>query len=161
MALTATFVKNIKPTAAASGDKHTDGLGLYLHVKQAGKYWRVSYRFDGKQKLLSLGVYPAVSLAKSRQWRDKARELLADGIDPSIVRKAGKLADAIAASNTFELVAREFHQSKCESWSPSYAAKWLRGLEKDQFPYLGSLPPATITAPVLLSALPCREARSH
>jgi hypothetical protein len=58
MALTDTFVKNIKPTAAADGDKHTDGQGLYLHVKQAGKYWRVSYRFDGKQKLLAMGVYP-------------------------------------------------------------------------------------------------------
>jgi integrase len=153
MALTDTFVKNIKPTSAVSGDKHTDGQGLYLHVKLAGKYWRVSYRFDGKQKLLSLGVYPAVSLAKARQRRDKARELLADGMDPSIAKKAGKLADAIAAANTFELVAREFHNSKCDSWSPSYAAKWLRGLEKDLFPYLGSLPLATITAPVLLSAL--------
>jgi len=77
MALTDTFVKYIKPTAAADGDKHTDGQGLYLHVKQAGKYWCVSYRFDVKQKLLSLGVYPAVSLAKARQRRDKAREVLA------------------------------------------------------------------------------------
>lgn len=100
----------------------------------------MSYRFDGKQKLLSLGVYPAVSLAKARQRRDKARELLADGIDPSVAKKAGRLADAIVAANTFELVAREFHKSKCDSWSPSYAAKWLRGMEKDLFPYLGSLP---------------------
>ena len=83
MALTDTYVKNIKPGTGAAGKKHTDGLGLYLHVKAAGKYWRMSYRFTGKQKTLSLGVYPAVSLLKARQKRDKARELLADGIDPA------------------------------------------------------------------------------
>ena len=94
----------INPTAAATGDKHADGQGLYLHVKQAGKYWRMSYRFDSKQKLLALGVYPAVSLAKARQRRDKARELLADGIDPSTAKKEGRRADAMAAANTFELV---------------------------------------------------------
>ncbi|WP_413916585.1 Arm DNA-binding domain-containing protein [Candidatus Skiveiella danica] len=59
-----TAVKNFKPSDKATGEKHSDGQGLYLHVKPAGKYWRMSYRFAGKQKLLSLGVYPAVSLAK-------------------------------------------------------------------------------------------------
>lgn len=83
MALTDTAVKNFKPSDKATGEKHSDGQGLYLHVKPAGKYWRMSYRFAGKQKLLSLGVYPAVSLAKARQRRDKARELLAEGIDPA------------------------------------------------------------------------------
>ena len=67
MALTDTFVKNIKPSGTLVGAKHADGQGLYLHVKEAGKYWRMSYRFDGKQKTLALGVYPAVSLAKARQ----------------------------------------------------------------------------------------------
>ena len=84
MALTDTFAKNVKSTGSTAGDKHTDGQGLYLHVKDAGKYWRMSYRFNGKQKTLALGVYPEVSLAKARQRRDKARELLADGIDPSL-----------------------------------------------------------------------------
>ena len=60
MALTDTFAKNVKPTGSSAGDKHTDGQGLYLHVKNAGKYWRMSYRFDGKQKTLALGVYPEV-----------------------------------------------------------------------------------------------------
>ena len=69
MALTDTFVKNVKPSGAPSGDKHTDGQGLYLHVKEAGKYWRMNYRFHSKQKTLALGVYPAVSLAKARQRR--------------------------------------------------------------------------------------------
>lgn len=64
-ALTDTFIKNIKPTDSATGDKHADGLGLYLHVKAAGKYWRMNYRFNGKQKTIAFGVYPAVSLAKA------------------------------------------------------------------------------------------------
>lgn len=159
MALTDTFVKNIKPTAAATGDKHADGQGLYLHVKQAGKYWRMSYRFDSKQKLLALGVYPAVSLAKARQRRDKARELLADGIDPSTAKKEGRRADPMAAANTFELVAREFLQTKVDAWSASYSEKWLRGMVKDLFPYLGSLPLASIKAPALLDVLKRVEKR--
>ena len=80
MALTDTFAKNVKPTGSTAGDKHTDGQGLYLHVKDEGKYWRMSYRFAGRQKTLALGVYPAVSLAKARALRDKAREQLADGV---------------------------------------------------------------------------------
>ncbi|MHB1199175.1 MAG: tyrosine-type recombinase/integrase [Polaromonas sp.] len=153
MALTDTFVKNVKPTGAPAGDKHTDGGGMYLLVNAGGKYWRMNYRFADKRKTLALGVYPAVSLLKARQRRDKARELLADGIDPSAAKREEKQATAVAAANTFELVAREFHKSKGDSWSASYAEKWLRGLEKDLFPYLGSLPLATITAPVLLDAL--------
>ena len=153
MALTDTFVKKIKPAGAPTGDKHTDGLGLYLHVKPAGKYWRMGYRFDGKQKTLALGVYPAVSLLKARQRRDKARELLADGIDPVAAKQDEKQAKATAAANTFELVAREFHKSKAASWSSSYAGRWLRGLEKNLFPQIGALPLAAITAPVLLDAL--------
>ena len=75
MALTDAFVKNVKAGELATGQKHTDGQGLFLHVKPAGKYWRMSYRFAGKQKTLALGVYPAVSLAKARQKRDQARTL--------------------------------------------------------------------------------------
>ena len=159
MALTDTFVKNIKPTESPTGDKHTDGQGLYLHVKQAGKYWRMNYRFNGKQKLLALGVYPAVSLLKARQRRDKARELLADGIDPNIAKKEEKRASAISAVNTFELVAREFLQTKADAWSASYSEKWLRGMVKDLFPYLGSLAVASIKAPALLDVLKRVEKR--
>jgi len=159
MALTDTFVKNIKPTGSSTGDKHTDGLGLYLHVKEPGKYWRMSYRFNGKQKLLAFGVYPSVSLAKARQRRDKARELLAEGIDPSLAKKEAKRADAISATNTFELVAREFLQTKIDAWSASYSEKWLRGMVKDLFPYIGALPLASIKAPALLDVLKRVEKR--
>ena len=153
MALTDTFFKNLKWAGAAAGEKHTDGQGLYLLVKATGKYWRVNYRFAGKQKTLAIGVYPAVTLAKARQRRDKARELLADGIDPSKAKQVEKQAQVFAAANTFELVAREFLVAKTEAWTPMYAAKWLRAMTKDLFPYIGSLPLASITAPMLLEAL--------
>jgi hypothetical protein len=82
MARTDTFVRQVKHSGASAGDKHTDGQGLFLLVNAAGKYWRMSYRFSGKQKTLAFGVYPAVSLSKARRRRDWARELLAEGIDP-------------------------------------------------------------------------------
>ena len=153
MALTDTFIKNLKWAGAPAGEKHTDGQGLYLLVKATGKYWRMNYRFAGKQKTLAIGVYPAVTLAKARQRRDKARELLADGIDPSKAKQVEKQAQVFAAANTFELVAREFLVAKTEAWTPMYAAKWLRAMTKDLFPYIGSLPLASITAPMLLEAL--------
>lgn len=144
MALTDTFIKNAKPKGAKTGEKHADGQGLYLHVKEAGKYWRMSYRFNGKQKTLALGVYPAVTLAKARQRRDKAREQLADGIDPGTAKREEKQAAAAAAGNTFEVVA--------EQWLKATAAKraavtqdkvetWLR---KDVLPYIGKMPITTI-----------------
>lgn len=87
MALTDTFVKAVKHTGAAAGDKHSDGLGLYLHVKAAGKYWRLNYRFLDKQKTLALGVYPAIGLADARRARDEARKQLAKGVDPSAAKR--------------------------------------------------------------------------
>lgn len=153
MALTATFVKNAKNTGAPAGDKHRDGGGMYLLVNASGKYWRMDYRFAVKRKTLALGVYPAVSLEKARKRRDAARELLADGKDPGKVKREERQATAMAAANTFELVAREFLQTKLEAWTPMYAAKWLRGMEKDLFPYIGKLPIATVTPPMLLDAL--------
>jgi len=153
MALTATFVKNAKNTGASAGDKHRDGGGMYLLVNASGKYWRMDYRFADKRKTLALGVYPAVSLEKVRKRREAARELLADGKDPGAVKREERQATAMAAANTFELVAREFLHTKVEAWTPMYAAKWLRGMEKDLFPYIGKLPIATVTPPMLLEAL--------
>ena len=153
MPLTDTFANNIKHIGALAGDKHTDGGSMYLPATASGEYLHISYRFESKCKTLPLGKYPVVLQAKARWRHDKARELLADGIDPSVAKRHEQQATAVAAANTFELVAREFHKSKSDSWSTSYAAKWLRGLEKDLFPYLGALPLAIITAPLLLDAL--------
>ncbi|MEG1201702.1 MAG: Arm DNA-binding domain-containing protein [Comamonas sp.] len=112
MPLSDTFVKQAKHSGKSAGDKHSDGGGLYLHIKSAGKYWRMAYRFGGKQKTLALGVYPAVTLAQARRRRDDARAKLAESVDPSIVKQAEKAARAVAGENTFEAVAREYHGVK-------------------------------------------------
>lgn len=144
MPLTDTFAKNIKHTGASAGDKHTDGGGMYLLVNAGGKYWRMDYRFAEKRKTLALGVYPAVSLLKARQRRDKARELLADGIDPSTAKQEDKQAKADAAANTFEAVARDWlvkTKAKRAEITHSKVATWL---EKDAFPFIGNMPISTI-----------------
>jgi integrase len=153
MALTDTFVRQVKHSGKVTGDKHADGGGMYLLVKAAGRYWRMDYRHVGKRKTLALGTYPEVSLAKARQKRDKARELLAEGIDPSATKRAEKLATTVAAAHTFEAVAREFHAMHGTSWSPKYAARWIERMEKDLFPFVGTLTLPAITAPVLLDVL--------
>lgn len=159
MALTDTFVKNVKPTGAVAGDKHTDGQGLYLHVKPAGKYWRMSYRFGGKQKLLALGVYPAVSLAKARQRRDKARAQLADGIDPSAAKRQEKQAKADAAAHTFELVARDWLAKTAAERASTTQDKITSWLERDVIPFIGKMPISTIGPRDVLGALRVMESR--
>lgn len=154
MPLNDTFIRNsTKWSGKPAGDKHGDGFGLYLHVKQTGKYWRMNYRITGKQKTLALGVYPAVSLAQARKLRQEARELLAQGIDPSAAKQEAKEAKKLEAVNTFELVAREFHQVKADGWSEGHATKWLRMIELYLIPELGKMPLDTIKAPALLKAL--------
>lgn len=144
MALTDTFVKNVKPTGSVAGDKHTDGQGLYLHVKEAGKYWRMSYRYIGRQRTLALGIYPAVSLAKARRRRDQARELLADGIDPSLAKRQEKQAKLEAAANTFEAAARMWLTKTSAKRAEVTQARITRLLELDVFPFIGNMPLSTI-----------------
>jgi integrase len=160
MSLNDTFIKNsTKYSGRPSGDKHSDGGGLYLHVTAAGKYWRMNYRLYGKQKTLSLGVYPAVSLAQARRGRDEAKKLIAQNIDPSAAKQEAKQADKLAAANTYETVAREFHKLKAESWSESHAAKWLRMNEMYLFPQIGPMPIASIRGKAVLDALRKVEAK--
>ena len=144
MALTDTFVKNIKTTGTPTGDKHTDGQGLYLHVKNAGKYWRMNYRFGGKQKTLALGVYPAVSLADARARRDKARKLLANDTDPGTAKRDEKQVKASASANTFEVVAAQWLQGTSANRAAVTQDKVTNWLKKDINPYIGALPIATI-----------------
>jgi addiction module HigA family antidote len=92
MALTITEIELLRPNEKTGGSKHADEKALYLLVKEAGKYWRMDYRFGGKHKTLAFGVYPAVSIDDARLQRDKARKLLANGIDPSKAKKEDKLA---------------------------------------------------------------------
>ncbi len=160
MSLNDTFIKNsTKYSGRPSGDKHSDGGGLYLHVTAAGKYWRMNYRLYGKQKTLSLGVYPSISLAQARKGRDEAKKLIAQSIDPSAAKQEARQADKLAAANTYETVAREFHKLKAESWSESHAVKWLRMNEMYLFPEIGPMPIASIRAKAVLDALRKVEAK--
>lgn len=109
--------------------------------------------FGGKEKLLSLGTYPDVSLKEARGRRDDARKLLADGVDPSDNRKAVKSAKTGRAANSFEVVAREWYAKKLPGWAVSNADKIIKRLENDAFPWLGGRPIAEITTPELLKTL--------
>ncbi len=153
MALTDTFVKQVKHTGKIAGDKYTDGQSLYLLVKAAGRYWRMDYAFSGKRKTLALGVYPAVSLANARKRRDAARELLANDTDPAQAKRIEKANKALSNANTFEAVARHWHTNKLDSWQPRTAANIMHRLEQDIFPLIGKQPIKSINAPVILDVL--------
>ncbi|RKT99003.1 integrase [Burkholderia sp. Nafp2/4-1b] len=158
MPLTDIQVRNAKASAAPY--KLTDGNGMFLLVQPNGaKYWRLSYRFLGKQKTLALGVYPAVTLATARKKRDEAREQIAAGVDPGEAKKVAKQAAQIAAANSFEAVAREWYDSQRLGWSDGYAEKVLHSLEVDVFPKIGARPITEIDSPQMLSIVREVEAR--
>lgn len=160
VALNDTFIKNsTKHSGKPTGNKHSDGGGLYLHVTASGKYWRMNYRMDGKQKTLALGIYPVVSLKEARAGRDKAKELLAKGVDPSTAKQEAKEAAKQAAANTYETLAREYHALKADGWSEAHAGKWLRMNELYLFPTLGNKAIAALKAKDVLSALRKVEAK--
>lgn len=158
MALTDTFVRQVKPTKQA-GDKHADGGGMYLLVKASGKYWRMDYRYLDKRKTLALGVYPAVSLAKARKRRDEARALLADGIDPGEAKRDDKKTKVIAAAHTFEAVARQWLGKIAASRSTGTQDKVTAWLEHDVFPFIGNMPISTIKPRDVLAAVQKVELR--
>ena len=159
MALTDTFVKQVKHTGKPTGDKHTDGGAMYLLVKASGKYWRMDYTHTDKRKTLAIGVYPEVTLAKARQRREKARELLADGIDPNVAKKEDKQVTAAAAANTFEAVAREWLEKTAADRMASTHTKVSTWLEKDVIPFIGKMPISTMGPRDVLGALRVMEGR--
>ncbi|MEC5418473.1 tyrosine-type recombinase/integrase [Enterobacter hormaechei] len=137
-----------------------DGMGLSLLIDTAGsKGWRYRYRFAGKPKMISFGVYGDVSLAQARAKRDEARSMLAKGINPSEARKAEKIALQFAHENNFESVAREWHGSKKATWSEGYAKEVLNCMEKDIFPFIGQRPIEQIEPLELLTVLQKIEKR--
>ncbi|MES2320829.1 MAG: integrase arm-type DNA-binding domain-containing protein [Pseudomonadota bacterium] len=158
MALTDTFIKQAKPNKPV-GDKHSDGGGMYLLVKEAGKYWRMDYRFLGKRKTLALGVYPAVTLASARKRRDQARVLLAEGIDPAAAKRSQKISDTAAAQQTFEAVAHQWLANIGPSRSASTQEKVTGWLQQNIFPWIGKNPIAQVTARDVLAAVRKIEAR--
>ncbi|WP_156890295.1 integrase arm-type DNA-binding domain-containing protein [Burkholderia pseudomallei] len=152
MPLTDTAIRNAKP--ADKPVRLFDGGGLYLEIAPSGgKWWRLKYRFGGKEKRYSLGVYPEVTLATARKKRDEAREKLAAGIDPGEAKKAEKRASLLAAAHSFEVVARGWMNERKTTVEPAQHAKTLARMENDVFPWLGKRPIAEIDAPEILVVL--------
>ena len=157
MSLSEMKVRNAKPKEKFY--KLADGDGLHLYVTEKGsKLWRFRYRFGRKEKLLSLGKYPEISLVDARQRRDEARRQLAHGIDPGALRKARKQAET-EEKETFEVVAKEWHTAFTPSWTARHGATILSRLNHDLIPWLGSRPIKEIKAPELLSVLRRAESR--
>ena len=155
--LTDTKVRTVKPTQKPL--KIFDGLGLFLLITPSGgKLWKFKYRFEGKEKKLSFGAYPDISPAEARQRREQARSLLANGVDPSITKKAQKIADT-QEIETFEVIAREWHAKFTPSWAASHSGKIIRRFELYVFPWIGSKPIKSISAQELLTVLRRIEAK--
>jgi integrase len=132
----------------------TDGAGLYLEVSPAGgKLWRLKYRFAGKEKRLSIGKYPEVKAPAARARATEAKTKLSNGIDPSAEKKAIKVAALVASGNTFEIVAREWHEKRLSKLSDTHAKQIIGTLEREVFPLIGDRPVSSIEAPDLLVAL--------
>jgi integrase len=160
MPLSAAAVKNAKP--AARPHKMADGGGLFLLVAPNGsKYWRLAYRYDGKQKTLAFGIYPDLSLADARELRDRARKLLAKGMDPGLQAKLDKISASIAASNTFGAVAEEWLEKITKDGHAEVTLKKIRWMVAQILPAIGKRPIAEISAPELLMALRKIEAKGR
>ncbi len=158
-------IKAVKPGDARG--RLTDGAGLYLRlfVKGGSHGWRFDYSLNGRRNTLSLGTYPSTGLSLARKKADEARKLVSAGIDPSAARKEAhneavqqraterRAAAGLPPADSFEAVAREWHQKNVATWAPSHSTKIIRRLEQDVFPWIGSKPVASIRPMELLSLL--------
>ncbi|WP_340618621.1 tyrosine-type recombinase/integrase [Xenorhabdus entomophaga] len=152
MKLTDLVIKRAKPKEKAY--TLADGNGLSLLIDTNGsKGWRYRYQFAGKTKMISLGVYPVVTLTEARTKRDEARKLVANGINPSEVRKAEKISAANLIENTFKNITYEWYEKRVDRWSTSYAEAMMTTFEKDVFPYIGNRPIAEIKPMELMAVL--------
>jgi hypothetical protein len=146
-------VKNCTAEGKAIRKIH-DGDGLYLWVYADGtKYWRARYWVGGKEKGLSLGVYPKVGLADARKRCVELQKQLQDGIDPGLKRKTDKALAALNSANTVEAVGEEWCKSQLHTWSDSHALDVRRRLKANIYPTLGKWPIADLTAPIILEAM--------
>ena len=146
--LTDTLIKSLKPKEKSYSK--SDGNGLYIEVAPSGaKYWRQSYRYNGKQKRLAHGVYPRISLADARSLKEKALEDLKNDIDPSKTKRQKKTKQA----NTFGLIAQEWHEKQSINWKPIHSKKVWRQLEADILPFLKDEPIDQISTTDLLEVL--------
>jgi len=158
--LTDADCRNATCPAELKRRRFTDAAGLYLEVSPGGsKRWFWKFYPDGKESRLALGSYPELTLKGARLARDKARQTRQAGTNPVQQRKAEQIANAASNATTFEAVARELHEAKASGWSATHARQWIRCCQKDLFPWLGSLPLAAVSAPMLLDVLRKVEAR--
>jgi len=152
--LTDTAIKKLKPQEKPykKGDSH----GLYILIHPNGsKYWRQKYRINGREKLLSHGTYPLVSLSEARELRDKARKLIKDGVDPINQKRI----DRRQAENTFKSIAIEWHATKQNQWTEKHAKRVIDTLTQDIFPSIGNIPINEIQTPQVIEALKRIERR--
>lgn len=151
------MLNDAKIRAAKARDKAyklTDSHRLYLLVKPNGsKLWKWNYAYDGKQKTMAFGIYPMVGLLDARAKRDEARALLGEGRDPAIVKKLKIEANVEATRNTFERVARDWHDTIKSQWAARHSDDVLRSLERDVFSLIGNLPISQLNAPKILEVL--------
>ena len=151
MPMTAVAANKAKPKDKSY--KLSDEKGLYLHVMPNGsKYWRLKYRFGGKEKVLALGVHPEIGLKDAREKRDQARKLICNGVDPSDVKRTQKAIKDEATENSFKAVALEWFSRKMTDKSEGHQDPTMRALEKDFSP---------LSAAILSAALPLRSFWQH
>lgn len=151
MPLTDTTCRSAKCPEGPLNQRLSDAGGLHLEVTAAGaKYWRLKYRFAGKEKRLAIGVYPVVGLADARRARDEAKARLAAGIDPGEAKKEAKQALLLRAETAFEIVAREWFANWRTNKAARHAEYTIKRLEADAFPMIGDKPVGELTAPVFV-----------
>ncbi|MCH4248171.1 MAG: integrase arm-type DNA-binding domain-containing protein [Acinetobacter populi] len=158
--LTDAKIRKIKPdTNKKTPSKYSDTNGLQLHVFPTGRMtWIYAYRFQNKQRSLTLGSYPDVSLADARIKATEARKILNNGIDPNQAKKNNRIQ--LDGENSFRYVALEWHSKKAETWAVSTVKKIRTRLDKDILPYIGDMEISTIEAPDLLAVIKRIEGRS-
>lgn len=158
MPLSELQIKNVKP--AEKPYRMADGGGLYIEVSPAGgKLWRLKFRIHGKEKRLSLGTYPAVSLKAARAMREDAKQLLAQGIDPAANKQAQKASRSERNANSFEVIALEWFDKFKVTKSEGHSSKIIARLKRDVFPWIGVVPVDSISAPDVLAVLRRIESR--
>ena len=158
MKLTDVQIRKLRPGSRPY--KVSDGAGLFLFVTPAGgRLWRLGYRHQGRQKELSFGAYPSITLRRARELRDAAKDDLARGVDPAEARRREKQRERAAIGATFEAVGRDWFNSQSSKWVPTYSNRIWSRLEDDVFPVIGTRPIAELLPLELLDVVRPIEAR--
>lgn len=158
MPLTELAIKSAKPTSKRR--KLSDGGGLHIEISPAGtKTFKLSYRFDGRQKTLTGGRYPDMRLVEARAWREKLKTQIREGVDPALQKRRDRQRSSLASGQTFEAVAREWHDKQKARWNPKHGAWIMKRFENDAFPLFGNLPVSEVTHADILELIARFEKR--